>query len=60
VQIGLIKCVLAICSRNQQGTQYSIYAQGEIDILEGVNDQGPNQSTLHTNSGQSDVLIDLG
>ncbi|KAG7094982.1 hypothetical protein E1B28_005779 [Marasmius oreades] len=24
---------------------------GEIDILEGVNDQGPNQGTLHTNSG---------
>ncbi|KAJ7669535.1 laminarinase [Mycena polygramma] len=24
---------------------------GEIDILEGVNDQGPNQSTLHTSSG---------
>ncbi|KAF5311079.1 hypothetical protein D9619_007882 [Psilocybe cf. subviscida] len=27
--------------------------QGEIDILEGVNDQGPNQVTLHTNSGCS-------
>ncbi|TFK32346.1 laminarinase [Crucibulum laeve] len=25
--------------------------QGEIDILEGVNDQGPNQVTLHTDSG---------
>ncbi|KAJ6562592.1 2 beta-glucanase [Mycena capillaripes] len=25
--------------------------QGEIDILEGVNDQGPNQATLHTNAG---------
>ncbi|KAG6809636.1 hypothetical protein H0H92_015450 [Tricholoma furcatifolium] len=25
--------------------------EGEIDILEGVNDQGPNQSTLHTSSG---------
>ncbi|KAF9460039.1 laminarinase [Collybia nuda] len=25
--------------------------QGEIDILEGVNDQGVNQATLHTNSG---------
>ncbi|KAF7325982.1 Glycoside hydrolase family 16 protein [Mycena kentingensis (nom. inval.)] len=24
---------------------------GEVDILEGVNDQGPNQSTLHTNAG---------
>ncbi|KAG6826862.1 hypothetical protein H0H92_014120 [Tricholoma furcatifolium] len=24
---------------------------GEIDILEGVNDQGPNQATLHTGSG---------
>ncbi|KAF8650900.1 hypothetical protein AX16_005047 [Volvariella volvacea WC 439] len=24
---------------------------GEIDILEGVNDQGPNQATLHTNAG---------
>ncbi|KAF5336230.1 hypothetical protein D9758_014362 [Tetrapyrgos nigripes] len=25
--------------------------QGEIDILEGVNDQSPNQVTLHTNAG---------
>ena len=25
---------------------------GEIDILEGVNDQSPNQATLHTSSGQ--------
>jgi len=25
--------------------------QGEVDILEGVNDQGPNQATLHTNAG---------
>ena len=24
---------------------------GEIDILEGVNDQGPNQATLHTDAG---------
>ncbi|KAG5640368.1 hypothetical protein DXG03_008893, partial [Asterophora parasitica] len=24
--------------------------QGEIDILEGVNDQGPNAATLHTNA----------
>jgi len=24
---------------------------GEIDILEGVNDQGPNQATLHTSAG---------
>ncbi|RDB18969.1 putative glycosidase C21B10.07 [Hypsizygus marmoreus] len=24
---------------------------GEIDILEGVNDQGPNAATLHTNAG---------
>ena len=25
--------------------------QGEIDILEGVNDQGPNTATLHTSPG---------
>ncbi|KAI0759554.1 laminarinase [Trametes elegans] len=25
--------------------------QGEIDVVEGVNDQTPNQSTLHTNAG---------
>ncbi|KAJ7275634.1 laminarinase [Mycena rebaudengoi] len=25
--------------------------RGEIDILEGVNDVGPNQATLHTNAG---------
>ncbi|KAG6828594.1 hypothetical protein H0H92_007335 [Tricholoma furcatifolium] len=26
--------------------------EGEIDILEGVNDEGPNQATLHTGSGE--------
>lgn len=25
---------------------------GEIDVVEGVNDQTPNQSTLHTNAGE--------
>lgn len=25
--------------------------QGEIDIVEGVNDQSPNAATLHTNEG---------
>lgn len=25
--------------------------QGEVDILEGVNDQGPNAVTLHTTAG---------
>lgn len=25
--------------------------EGEIDIVEGVNDQGPNAATLHTGSG---------
>lgn len=25
--------------------------QGEVDILEGVNDQGTNQATLHTSAG---------
>ena len=25
--------------------------QGEVDILEGVNDQGPNRATLHTSPG---------
>ena len=27
--------------------------QGEVDILEGVNDQGPDQATLHTAAGCS-------
>lgn len=27
------------------------FSEGEIDILEGVNDQGPNYATLHTTSG---------
>lgn len=26
--------------------------KGEIDILEGVNDKGPNAVTLHTNAGK--------
>lgn len=26
--------------------------QGEIDIVEGVNDQGPNAATLHTSPGE--------
>jgi beta-glucanase (GH16 family) len=25
--------------------------EGEVDIVEGVNDQSPNQSTLHTSAG---------
>jgi beta-glucanase (GH16 family) len=25
--------------------------EGEVDIVEGVNDQTPNQSTLHTSPG---------
>jgi len=33
--------------------------QGEIDILEGVNDQGPNQSTLHTSFGKYDGMQTL-
>ena len=28
-----------------------IKRQGEIDILEGVNDQGPNRASLHTSPG---------
>lgn len=30
-----------------------IFNQGEIDIVEGVNDQSPNAATLHTNAGWS-------
>lgn len=34
-------------------TVCSVFASaGEVDILEGVNDQSPNQATLHTNSGE--------
>lgn len=29
---------------------------GEIDIVEGVNDQSPNQATLHTSSGPCQYL----
>ena len=29
----------------------SNHLKGEVDILEGVNDDGPNQSTLHTSAG---------
>lgn len=28
-----------------------IFPQGELDILEGVNDAGPNAATLHTTPG---------
>lgn len=28
-------------------------ASGEVDILEGVNDESPNAATLHTSSGCS-------
>ena len=27
------------------------YSQGEVDIVEGVNDQVPNASSLHTSPG---------
>jgi len=30
-----------------------IILQGEIDIVEGVNDQAPNAATLHTVAGES-------
>lgn len=38
------------------------HAQGEIDIVEGVNGKGPNQSTLHTSASECfnntiDVLL---
>ncbi|KAG6888283.1 hypothetical protein C0995_009397 [Termitomyces sp. Mi166 len=33
--------------------------QGEIDILEGVNDQTPNQSTLHTGNGGENLVAPL-
>ena len=33
---------------------------GEIDIVEGVNNVVPNQSTLHTSSGTSYLLLNLG
>lgn len=33
------------------GTNAAWPTQGEIDILEGVNDQSPNQATLHTSPG---------
>jgi hypothetical protein len=28
-----------------------LWTQGEVDIVEGVNDQEPNASSLHTNPG---------
>lgn len=47
-QIGLIRYARV----SKLGRKiYLVLAQGEIDILEGINDQGPNQSTLHTNKG---------
>ncbi|KAF9517634.1 glycoside hydrolase family 16 protein [Hydnum rufescens UP504] len=37
-------------------------SSGEIDIVEGVNDQGPNQATLHTSPGctQPDSRLESG
>lgn len=31
--------------------------QGEIDIVEGVNDQSPNAATLHTTEGSAVIFI---
>jgi len=32
-----------------------VQKKGEVDILEGVNDQGSNAATLHTSSGRINV-----
>jgi beta-glucanase (GH16 family) len=34
-------------------------AGGEIDIIEGVNDESPNHSTLHTSPGSIHVQLSL-
>jgi hypothetical protein len=50
VQIGPIRSDIVFLDENS--TIYERHSfQGEIDILEGVNDQGTNQATLHTNAG---------
>lgn len=33
-------------------TPLTTVLQGEVDIVEGVNDQPPNQSTLHTSASK--------
>jgi len=38
--------ILERCGNFAQG-----FAQGEVDILEGVNDQASNSATLHTTTG---------
>lgn len=38
--------------RAELGARDSNVSTGEIDVLEGVNDVSPNQSTLHTSSGK--------
>jgi hypothetical protein len=45
---GPIKCVTLVISLPLTQTM----VQGEVDILEGVNDHGPDQVTLHTNAGR--------
>ena len=32
-----------------------VQKKGEVDIIEGVNDQGSNAATLHTSSGKINV-----
>ena len=38
-------------------TNNHIKRQGEIDILEGVNDQGPNRASLHTSPGIRPLVL---
>jgi hypothetical protein len=34
-----------------------VHLQGEVDIVEGVNDETPNASSLHTGSGNVSPLL---
>lgn len=54
--------VRAICTT--LSARLTVTAQGEIDIIEGVNNKIPNQSTLHTSAGRYsnsgiDVLLHI-
>ena len=42
-----LKCIPRI------GFDACLFVQGEVDIVEGVNDVSPNQATLHTGPGLS-------
>ena len=54
--IGRPECVAYAAFLIQYPVTDAVLTQGEVDIVEGVNDQTPNAATLHTTSGNDPIV----